>query len=117
VTGESHGSSRGFTLEGHHGLARAIQQFMLAMILLSSTAHPWYLLWALVLMPLHPGAAVWVLSLTLPWGYAVLGDVVAWQAPWWVSLAAYTPVAAALAWETVVQWRPAAGPARPARPG
>ncbi len=64
----------------------------LAMVLLSPTAHPWYLLWPLALMPVAPGPAVWVASLTIPWGYAVLGDVREWVVPAWVVAAAYVPV-------------------------
>lgn len=73
---------------------------MLAMVLLSSTAHPWYLLWALILMPgatsTRGAMAVWAASLTLPWGYAQLVDVVDWTVPSWVMVAAYLPVYAAL---------------------
>ena len=76
----------------------------LAMVLLSPTAHPWYLLWALVFMPMSPSPAVWVLSLTLPWGYAVLGDTVDWTTPRLVYIAAYTPVYAAVAAELWQAW-------------
>ncbi len=69
---------------------------LLAMVLFSSTAHPWYLLWALVLMPRAPSPAVWIASLTLPWGYVQLGDVVDWTVPTWVMFAAYVPVYLAL---------------------
>ena len=40
--------------------------------------------------------AVWVASLTLPWGYAQLGDVVEWHTPAWVMWAAYLPIYLAL---------------------
>ena len=69
---------------------------LLAMVLFSSTAHPWYLLWALVLMPRAPSPAVWIASLTLPWGYVQLGDVIDWTVPTWVMFAAYVPVYLAL---------------------
>jgi hypothetical protein len=72
---------------------------LLAMVLLSPTAHPWYLLWALALMPMAPSATLWILSLTLPWGYAVLGDTLTWHAAPRVYAAAYVPVYAALALE------------------
>ncbi|MEE9129847.1 MAG: hypothetical protein V3T84_07485 [Phycisphaerales bacterium] len=65
---------------------------LLAMVLFSSTAHPWYLLWALVLVPRAPSPAVWIASLTLPWGYVQLGDVIDWTVPTWVMFAAYVPV-------------------------
>ncbi len=72
---------------------------LLVMVLLSPTAHPWYLLWALALMPMSPSPALWILSLTLPWGYAVLGDTIDWSVPGWVYVAAYVPVYAALSVE------------------
>ncbi|MCP3902997.1 MAG: DUF2029 domain-containing protein [Planctomycetes bacterium] len=68
----------------------------LAMVLLSPAAHPWYLLWALILVPLRPGAAAWVASLTLPWGYAALGDTAQWTVPPLLLVAAYLPVYAAI---------------------
>ncbi|MHC4414351.1 MAG: glycosyltransferase 87 family protein [Planctomycetota bacterium] len=68
----------------------------LAMVLLSPAAHPWYLLWALVLVPMAPSPGIWIASLTLPWGYVVLGDVVDWSVPGWVMIAAYVPIYAAV---------------------
>ncbi len=75
---------------------------LLAMVLLSPAAHPWYLLWALALVPLAPGPATWVASLTLPWGYAAWSHVasdgrVEWGVPAWLMYAAYLPVYGALA--------------------
>ncbi len=78
---------------------------LLVMVLLSPAAHPWYLLWALALVPMAPGPAVWVASLTLPWGYAALGDTAGWSVPAWLPLAAWAPIwaalAAAWAWERI----------------
>ncbi len=68
----------------------------LAMVLLSPTAHPWYLLWAFALLPLAPLRAVWVASLTLTWGYASLGETDTWSIPCWVMAAAYVPIYIAL---------------------
>jgi hypothetical protein len=70
---------------------------LLAMVLLSPAAHPWYLLWALCLLPMARNPAVWVASLTLPWGYAALGDPAGWRVAPWVFLAAYAPVYGVLA--------------------
>ena len=77
----------------------------LAMVLLSPAAHPWYLLSALAVIPAAPSAAVWVASLTLPWGYIALGDTDEWLVPVWVMLLAYVPIYAALIVEVVVRWR------------
>jgi hypothetical protein len=77
----------------------------LAMVLLSPAAHPWYLLWALAVIPAAPSSAVWVASLTLPWGYVALGDTDEWLVPAWVMVAAYAPIYAALAVEVITRWR------------
>lgn len=72
-----------------------------AMVLLSPAAHPWYLLWALAMMPMAPSPAVWVASLTLPWGYAAWAHVTPDGTPKWgtspfLMTAAYAPIYAAL---------------------
>ncbi|MEE8477741.1 MAG: hypothetical protein V3S19_05190, partial [Gemmatimonadales bacterium] len=69
----------------------------LAMVLLSPAAHPWYLLWALVLVPMAPAAGVWVASLTVLFGYAAFGGEAGWSVPRWVMVAAYVPVYVAVA--------------------
>ncbi|MCA9295980.1 MAG: hypothetical protein KC983_05670 [Phycisphaerales bacterium] len=91
---------------------------LLAMVLFSSTAHPWYLLWALALSPLAMSPAVWIASLTISWGYAQLGDVIDWTTPAWVLWIAYVPVYAALAWDLLPRVRRAGpNPANPADTG
>ncbi len=75
---------------------------LLAMVLFSSTAHPWYLLWALVLAPRAPSTAVWIASYTLLWGYAAWGYVdrdgaLVWGMSPWIMAAAYLPIYTALA--------------------
>ncbi|MHC4107266.1 MAG: hypothetical protein ACYSTY_04180 [Planctomycetota bacterium] len=84
---------------------RASAWMLLAMVLLSPAAHPWYVLWPLALCPLAPSLAVWMASLTLTWGYAVLADPVDWSVPWWVMLAAYVPVYAAIVYELLKRLR------------
>jgi hypothetical protein len=81
---------------------RAMRIVLTAMVLLSPAAHPWYLLWALAVTPMAFGPAAWVLSLTLPWGYAALAHVTpggeaAWAVSPWLMAAAYAPVYAVLA--------------------
>ena len=44
--------------------------FMLASLLMTSTCHPWYLIWLIALLPLHFSKASWVWSLTIVWSYA-----------------------------------------------
>jgi len=56
----------------------------------------------MALVPVVPSGAVWIASLTLPWGYAVLGDPADHGVPRWLSVAAYAPVYLALA---VGLWR------------
>lgn len=63
-------------------VAAATATFFVAALLLSSTVHPWYLLWALILLPIaatHPttatpaprGLATVVLATTLAWSLVV----------------------------------------------
>ena len=54
----------------------ASRTVLFAMVLFSTTSHPWYVLWALMLAPMAMSLALWIASLTLMWGYAQLGDVV-----------------------------------------
>ena len=74
---------------------------LFALVLLAAAAHPWYLLWAFALFPMADGVAIWVLSLTLPWGYAAWADIVHRTVPSWLLAAAYVPVLLALAWDVV----------------
>ena len=67
----------GWASVGHRVPWRAAVTYLFAGVCLSSTAHPWYLLWALALLPVAWSAgptvvawAVWVASLTLGWSYA-----------------------------------------------
>jgi hypothetical protein len=91
---------------------RATRIMLLAMVLLSPAAHPWYLLWALALVPMAFGPAAWVASLTLPWGYAALAHVTPegtaeWAVSPWLMVAAYAPVYAAVAadlWRRRSRW-------------
>lgn len=64
--------------------------------LLSSTVHPWYLLWAMTLLPLRFHAPLWLLTWTVTWSYAVWLDP-AWHLPTWIVVASYAPVYALLA--------------------
>jgi hypothetical protein len=74
---------------------------LLALVVFTTTAHPWYLLWAFALAPLAMNWPLWILSLTISWGYVVFvtGKGYAggeeWTVPPWVIAAAYGPVAAA----------------------
>jgi alpha-1,6-mannosyltransferase len=75
---------------------------VLAMALCSPAAHPWYLLWGLVLLPLTFNPALWIASLTLAWGYAAFAwlqrpdGTLAWGVPSWLLAAAHAPILAAL---------------------
>jgi len=76
------------------GLIRAAMVYLLAGVLLSSTAHPWYLLWALSLLPLAFSWGAWVLSLTLGLAYTA-----------WLNPAEFEP----LAWAWWLMWVPVYG--------
>lgn len=85
---------------------RASRMIFFAMIILSPTVHPWYLLWALVIVPMRPSASVWVASLTLLWSYAAWGyvetdDGLRWGAPVSVMMLAYTPIYVTLLFEAI----------------
>lgn len=73
--------------------------YFLAAILLSSTSHPWYLLWALVLVPLRFSPATWLFSLTIVWSYVALIDREAYRVPQWLKYVEYVPVYLAVAWQ------------------
>jgi hypothetical protein len=83
---------------------------------LSPTIHPWYLLWALALVPLAPSAAVVAWSGTIPLAYLLLYPAAGsgpWPAGSWVLLLGeMAPVLGLAAWET---WssRPASRERRP----
>lgn len=86
-------------------LWRSARVFLFAALLFSTTAHPWYLPWALVLTPISFSPAVWIASLTLPWGYFVLTDVVGWSVPPWLGVITYLPVYGALLVDWTCLWR------------
>ena len=79
----------------------AARIILFAMVLLSPAAHPWYLLWPLVMMPIVPSAALWIASLTISFGYAAWLRPNDWEVSWWVFLIAYVPVYVALAWSLI----------------
>lgn len=87
---------------------RGTAAMLLAVALCTTTAHPWYLLWALALFPMANFASLWMLSLTLPWGYAVFTTLGRADWPWtspWVYVAAYGPVYAAVIVDLVIYFR------------
>ena len=51
-------------------LVGASVSFMLASLLLTSTCHPWYLIWLIALLPISFNAPSWLWSLTIAWSYA-----------------------------------------------
>jgi hypothetical protein len=78
---------------------QATGAMLFAVVLLAPVAFPWYLLWAFALFPMADSRALWVLSLTLPWGYAAWADAVHRKAPPWLLAVAYVPVLIVLAWD------------------
>jgi hypothetical protein len=91
---------------GPRSLWARTRWIMTAMVLLSPTAHPWYLLWALAMVPMAMGWATWLASLTLSWGYVAWAHVDAhgtpgWGVGAWVMVIAYAPIYGALAVQAV----------------
>jgi hypothetical protein len=87
---------------------RGTAAMLVAVVLCTTTAHPWYLLWALALFPMANLMTVWVLSLTLPLGYAVFTTLGRPDWPWipaWVYAVAYAPVLAAIVVDVVLHFR------------
>jgi len=86
--------------------ASAALAIMLAMLVFSTTVHPWYVLWALPFVPLTArgwiAGAAWMLSLTILLNYAAWGYVITptgaltWTAPTWSMAFGWLPVYAAL---------------------
>lgn len=84
--------------------ARPAAAFLFASLLVSSTVHPWYLLWALALMPICFSPAFWVFSLTVTASYAAhLHE--GYRVPTWVVIGEYLPVYAVLIWELLKGFR------------
>jgi len=76
--------------------ARSAGAFLFASLLVSSTVHPWYLLWALALLPLYFSLPMWVLSLTIAASYAAhLNE--GYRVPGWVVISEYVPAYSLLA--------------------
>lgn len=76
---------------------RTAGAFLFASLLLSSTVHPWYLLWALALLPMCFSPALWVFSLVVVASYAahLYED---YRVPTWVVVLEYLVVYAVLGW-------------------
>ncbi|MEL7087975.1 MAG: hypothetical protein AAGL98_05960, partial [Planctomycetota bacterium] len=114
---------------GQRDVWRVGVTFFFALICLTSTVHPWYLLWSAALLPvawagvredgrawrrLAVGPAVWVATLTLPWSYVAWVNYAnggAFDGPYApglaVTWAVWVPVYGALAWGVVSVWRDA----------
>lgn len=76
-----------------------------AILMLSPTLHPWYLLWMVPLLSLRPSGAWLYLSGSVFLAYYGLGAYRAhgyWPEPWWASLLIYGPFLALLLREA---WR------------
>jgi len=87
--------------------SRAVLLFLLGFVLLSPVVHPWYLLWLLPLLPLHPNAGVLCLSLLVPLSYEILlrydGTGPSWQENPWIKLSIYGSAALAALLATLIQ--------------
>jgi hypothetical protein len=76
--------------------ARPAGAFLLASLLLSSTVHPWYLLWALALMPMWFSWPMWVFCLTITVSYIAHINPAGYQVPLPALIGEYLPVYALL---------------------
>ena len=89
---------------------RTAMIYLFASLLLSSTVHPWYLLWSLVLLPVRFNLALWILGITISWSYAALIDPKTYQVPTWVLVTEYTPVFGTLLFQAIGHVRRMAKP-------
>ncbi len=80
------------------GLWRVSLIYLFAALLLSSTVHPWYLLWALALLPIRFSCGAWVMSLTVAWSYVAILDHSIYVVPGGLLAAEYIPVYALVLW-------------------
>jgi hypothetical protein len=83
--------------------ARSAGAFLFASLLVSSTVHPWYLLWALALLPWYFSPALWVLSLTVVASYAA-HLTPGYRIPLPIVIGEYLPVYALLVWSVWGVW-------------
>ena len=72
--------------------------YLLAALLLSSTVHPWYVLWPLALVPMSREAGAWVLAITVPLAHAAWLTPADLEVPVWLRVVEYAPVYAAVGW-------------------
>ncbi len=77
---------------------RTAGAFLFASLLVSSTVHPWYLLWALAFLPMYFSPALWVFSLIVTASYAA-HFYEGYRVPTWVVVFEYLPVYGVLTWE------------------
>ncbi|MDX1682596.1 MAG: hypothetical protein R3336_05715 [Phycisphaeraceae bacterium] len=78
--------------------------------LVSSTVHPWYLLWPLALVPMRFSLTVWLWAAVVPLVYLALDPAAAWEVPGWVLGLEYGLVALGLIGDG---WRACSGETRP----
>ena len=74
------------------------------LLLLSPVVNPWYVLWLLPFAVIYPSRWVWLTSMTVCLSYVTglnLNDVQlsAYDHPFWVRIAEYTPIVIALYWD------------------
>jgi len=76
---------------------RSAGAFLFASLLVSSTVHPWYLLWALAFLPMYFSPALWVFSLVVVASYSA-HLYPGYRVPTWVVVMEYLPVYGVLGW-------------------
>ncbi|MFW5682990.1 MAG: hypothetical protein ACOC1G_08300, partial [Phycisphaeraceae bacterium] len=81
-----------------HDVWKAAGAYLLAALLLSSTVHPWYVLWLLALIPMSRQPAGWVLAATVTLAHAVWLTPDDPGLPLWLRVIEYVPVYAAVGW-------------------
>ncbi len=86
-------------------LPRMFGWYFVLSLLLSSTAHPWYLLWALVFVPLAMNLTTWVWSGTILISYLAVANPAGYYVPHPWFFIEYAPVVVALLVQVILDIR------------
>jgi alpha-1,6-mannosyltransferase len=77
------------SIKAGHDLWQTTVLYLLTSLLLSSTVHPWYLLWVLILMPIRFSAMLWVFSVTVILSYTAHINAEKFQPDIWIVAVEY----------------------------
>jgi hypothetical protein len=91
--------------------------YFFSLMLFQPVAHPWYLLWALVFLPMAFSVSLWLYGLVVLWSYAALWNPAGYTVPVEVVRMIHIPILIMLAWEAVIWFRNSKRSYSPLQPG